>query len=189
MAVLRSAAIAALLAICTLALAPHGAQAQGTPVHDHQLKAVFLYNFANFVSWPAQAFDGPRSPIKYCFLGDGPIGDALEQTLQGEAVNGRALVLQRAPGLGELKGCHVVFVGTSRRDRLAEVLRAVEGSHALTVSDIDGFALRGGIIALSRENARLRPVINTAALARAGLTASSKLLSLATLVSAREDGK
>lgn len=173
----------ALVLACAFALA---GGARAAPVEDHQIKAVFLYNFANFITWPSRAFDGPQGAIRYCVLGDALVAETLDKTLRGETVNGRPLVLQRAQEPADLKGCHVVYLGAARRDRLAEVLRALEGSTVLTVSDIDGFAERGGIIGLVRENARMRLVINASALARASLTASSKLLSLAVLVGARE---
>jgi len=42
------------------------AGADGTPVGEYQLKAVFLVNFAKFVEWPPQAFTDARDPFTIC---------------------------------------------------------------------------------------------------------------------------
>ena len=52
----------------------------------------------------------------------------------------------------------------------------------LTVSDIKGFTAYGGIIQFKLVDNKVRFTINIDAATRAGLTISSKLLSLATVV-------
>jgi len=167
------------------ALWPFAARPQAAGFTEHEIKAVYLYNFANFVTWPAAAFDSPRSPIRYCVFGDTPVGDSLADTLKGETIHGRPLLLLRPAGPPEFKGCHVVFIAASRRDRLADALRALDGSPTLSVSDIEGFSRNGGMVTLRVENARIRPVINTSKLERAGLVASSKLLRLVEVIGDR----
>jgi YfiR/HmsC-like len=167
------------------ALWPLTARAQVTGFTEHEIKAVYLYNFANFVTWPATAFEGPRSPIRYCVFGDTPVADSLGDTLKGETINGRPLSMLRPSGPSELKGCHVLFIAGSRRNRLNEALRALEDSPTLSVSDIEGFSHSGGMVTLRVENARIRPVINTSKLERAGLVASSKLLRLVEVITDR----
>lgn len=170
---------------CAWALCPVAPRAQTTGFAEHEIKAVYLYNFANFVTWPATAFETPRSPIRYCVFGDTPVADSLADTLKGETINGRALSMLRPAVPGEVKGCHVLFIAASRRDRLAEVLRVLEGSSTLSVSDIEGFSRSGGMVTLRVENARIRPVINTSRLERADLVASSKLLRLVEVITDR----
>src|SRR5215510_13723891 len=69
------------------------AQAQNPPL-EYQVKAVFLYNFAKFVEWPTQAFPRPDTPFNICLAGD-PFQGAVEQTVEGETLNGRRLVVRR----------------------------------------------------------------------------------------------
>ncbi|MDX1696889.1 MAG: YfiR family protein, partial [Thiohalobacterales bacterium] len=66
--------------------------------------------------------------------------------------------------------------------RLDEVLDSLGGMPVLTVSDIESFTTRGGIIRLRMIDNRVRFDINTAVAGNAGLSISSKLLSLATSV-------
>jgi len=62
---------------------------------EYQVKAVYLFNFAKFIEWPAEA---PPGPITICVASENPFGDVLEETLRGEMVNGRPLAI-RATGL------------------------------------------------------------------------------------------
>ncbi|HEX3129706.1 MAG TPA: YfiR family protein, partial [Thermoanaerobaculia bacterium] len=64
MALLRRAALLVLLAAL-----PLGAQEL-----EYQLKAAFLFNFVKFVEWPAEAFNGERSPLSICVYGADPFG-------------------------------------------------------------------------------------------------------------------
>ena len=41
-------------------------------IDEYQVKAVFLFNFAKFVEWPATAFKSANEPIRICLLGQNP---------------------------------------------------------------------------------------------------------------------
>ena len=53
-----------------------------------QVKAVFLYNLTNFVSWPDKSFESQKSPFKICVLGDDSLGLILEKSLNESCVDG-----------------------------------------------------------------------------------------------------
>ncbi|MCK5307283.1 MAG: YfiR family protein, partial [Zetaproteobacteria bacterium] len=73
--------------------------------------------------------------------------------------------------------CHLVFIG--EHDELAETLWTLRKQPVLTVSNATGFAEKGGIIQFKLIKNKIRFLINTDAAKTAGLTISSKLLSLA----------
>jgi hypothetical protein len=52
----------------------------------------------------------------------------------------------------------------------------------LTIAEAPDFASRGGIIALVLQDSRVRFIVNVQAAAQAGLSISSRLLALATVV-------
>ena len=56
-----------LLLLLLAAAAPAGADDR-TDL-EYQVKAAFLFNFAKFVEWPADAFEGPQDPVAICVLG------------------------------------------------------------------------------------------------------------------------
>jgi hypothetical protein len=146
---------------------------------EYQVKAVFLFNFAQFVDWPPKAFPEVQTPLVIGVLGEDPFGTYLDETVHGEKVKDRPLVVQRYHRVGEIKTCHVLFMSRSETDRLEQILASVKGRNILTVGDAEDFALRGGMIQLVTEKNKIRMRINLEAVKAAGLTISSKLLRVA----------
>jgi hypothetical protein len=145
-------------------------------VPEYQLKAIFLFNFTQFVEWPANAFADASAPLIIGVLGDDPFGASLDQTVRGEKANGRSLVIQRYRVVAEIDSCHILFVSRSERSRLETIFRALRGRSILTVSDLDDFARSGGMVQFRTENNRVRLRINLEVAKAAQLTISSKLL-------------
>jgi hypothetical protein len=153
--------------------------AQTATSPEYQIKAVFLFNFAQFVDWPPKAFPDAQTPLVIGILGEDLFGSYLDETVRGEKVNNRPLVVQRYRRIGEIKACHVLFISRSENARLEEILASLKGRSILTVGDSDEFALRGGMIRFVTEKNKIRMRINLEAVKAANLTISSKLLRLA----------
>lgn len=153
--------------------------AQVASLAEYRIKAVFLFNFVQFVEWPVSAFANERAPLVLCIAGDDPFGETLDQTIAGESIGKHSLVVRRARSPKGLDTCHLLFVSKSEQARLGEVLQAL-GSAApvLTVSDIDGFVARGGTIGFFLERNRVRFEISPSRAQHRGLKLSSQLLGL-----------
>lgn len=149
---------------------------------EYQVKAVFLFNFAQFVEWPPESLAAAESPFTICVLGQDPFGDQLDATVRGEAVMGHPLAVKRYRRTEEVESCQILFIGASELGSLDGILAKLGGRAILTVSDIDGSAERGAMIQFSSVSKRLRLRINVAAAKSAGLTLSSKLLRPAEIV-------
>jgi hypothetical protein len=156
--------------------------AEAGPALEYQIKAAFLYNFAKFVEWPANEASHPAHSIVIGVLGDDPFGGFLEQTLVGKTYHDKPLVARRVQKSEDPASFQVLFISKSEEARLGDILTSLDGASVLTVSDMDHFADRGGMIGFRREGNKVRFEINADAAARAGLTISSQLLKLATRV-------
>lgn len=168
-----------LLLALTLLLGPAPRAAAPT---EYQVKAVFLFNFSQFVDWPATAFAASNAPLVIGVLGTDPFGVNLDEVVRGENVKGHPLQVRRYTSVDQLDSCHILFISNSESRRLDDILRTLKGRSILTVSDEDSFANRGGMIRLVTENSRVRMRINLEAAEAAGLTLSSKLLRPAEIV-------
>lgn len=149
---------------------------------EYQVKAVFLFNFAQFVEWPAQALGAADAPFSICIVGEDRFGTQLDATVRGESVQGHPFVVRRYHSLSEIESCQILFIGDSELGQLDRILGVIGGRATLTVSDIDHAAERGTIIQFASERNHLRLRINVAAAKAAGLTISSKLLRPAEIV-------
>ena len=176
------------LVLTVLAIALQALQldaATAAESREYEIKAVFLFNFAEFVDWPPQAFADAASPLVIGILGDDPFGHYIDDAVRDEKVNGRTLVIRRFAGNDDLSACHILFISRSEAERVEQVLKRLKGQSTLTVSDVDGFSQDGGMISLVMEKSRVRLRINLQAAKQANLRISSKLLRPAEIVSMR----
>ena len=168
-----------LIASIILFSAGPAASAQTAISREYKIKAVFLFNFAQFVDWPPEAPASPQAPLIIGVLGDDPFDGYLDDTVRGEKLNNRPFVVQRYRRVEDIDGCQVLFIGRTNPSQLAHILAALKGRSILTVGDTEGFYEDGGIIRFVTENNRIRFRINVDAAEAAHLVISSKLLRLA----------
>ena len=153
------------------------ARAQGeAPTQDDTFKALFIYNFLQYVEWPDEDTSGV---YVIRVLGDAGLTGPLEEIALKRTIGGRELVVERASGIDALDPCHVLFLTGALEEGLEGILEAAEPSHVLTVGDTEGFADRGVAINFTTVEGKLKFEINRRALERAGLEASSQLLKVA----------
>lgn len=150
---------------------------------EYEIKAVFLFNFAQFVEWPPEAFHGAKDPLVIGILGDDPFGTYMDEAVRGETVNGRPFVIRRFKRRDEISECHILFISRSEEAHLDQIIGALTGRSILTVGDMDEFSRRGGMIHFVTEDKKVRLRINIGAAKLAGLKISSKLLRPAQIVS------
>jgi hypothetical protein len=160
--------------------------AQTAPSNEYQLKAVFLFNFTQFVEWPREAFVDPDEPLIIGVLGADPFGPYLDQTVQGEKINGRAIEVRRYRSVAEIQACHVLFISQSETPRMRDILSRLRTRSILTVGDSDNFAQHGGIIRFYTDKGRIKLRVNLDSAKEARLTISSKLLRAADTIPKKE---
>jgi hypothetical protein len=150
-------------------------------IGEYRIKAAFLYNFAKFVDWPPAKAGHEKLEFKIGILGDNPFGTDID-VVKGKRIRGLPLKILQADSLSELGGCQIIFLSANIENELKTILEQLQSRPVLTVSDKNGFANRGVIINLVKENNKIRFQINPAAADRAGLKISSHLLRLAHIV-------
>jgi hypothetical protein len=164
---------------------PASAQVPRAP--EFSLKAAYLFNFTQFIEWPSGSFASRHAPIVIGVLGEDPFGAELDEAVRGKTVCGRSFQIRRSRRLEDLADCQVVYIGGSEARRVPELLAELNKRSALTVSDVDRFAERGGVISLYMDDSKVRFKINLDAASRAGLKVSAQLLKLGKVI--RENKK
>jgi hypothetical protein len=149
---------------------------------EYQVKAAYLYNFGRFVEWPAKLTTANTGSFTICILGEDPFGPALDTTLAGETIGNQRVAARRISSPQMSTDCRILFISSSEANRLNQIIEALDKSAVLTVSDIPQFLQRRGMIQFVMEENRIRFEVNLAAAQRAGLTLSSELLKVATVV-------
>jgi hypothetical protein len=183
------------LVLFIAAVAPK-TMAAPTSTQEYQVKAAFLYNFLQFVDWPEGKFADDNKPITIGIIGKDPFRGAFEP-VKDKKVKDRNVVIKRFKGFKALKesgakdkakfdkeikaltSCHLLFICSSEKENLKEIINLVEDQAILTVGEVEGFLESGGIINCLVEENKIHFEINTAAAERAKLGIRSQLLRLA----------
>jgi hypothetical protein len=156
-------------------------RAQSRNPTDYDVKAAYLFNFGKFVKWPGTVISS-QDTFPICILGEDPFGGALQSTVAGEQIEGKRVAVRQIETSSEALNCRILFISDSEQRRLSSVLATLEHAPVLTVSDMDDFADRRGMIQFVLDHDRVRFEVNLSAAEKAGLALSSDLLKVATAV-------
>src|SRR2546428_13716267 len=154
------------------------ARAESPAPTMHQVEAAFLFNFAKFVTWPDDAFDRSGSSLIIGVLGEDPFGAVLEETVRDKAIMGKKLAVKRFVRIQDAVKSHILFLSSSEESQLLPMLKVLEKTTVLTVSDMEEFAERGGRVPFTVEEQNVRFNVNAGAVERAELKMSAQLLKL-----------
>jgi hypothetical protein len=164
----------ATLLACVLLLSSFGQQ-QTT---EYKLKAAFIYNFLQYIEWEPQS---SNNEFVIAIVGSSPISQPLEDIARLKSGKDRKITIKYFNDADDIGACHILFIPETSPVPLNTILTKVPKG-ALTVSERDGYALRGTAINFIIVNNKLKFESNLRALSAAGLKASSQLLKLAIIV-------
>jgi hypothetical protein len=149
------------------------------PTGEYQVKAAFIYNFTQFVEWPANAFTADDAPFIVAIVGEDPFKGALEQLMNDKHVGSRSIVIKHFSSVDQIGRCQLLFVPTAENREVDAISDRIGKNPVLTVGETDVMMAAGGAIRLFLDDGRMRFQLNPDALASARLKASAKLMKLA----------
>jgi hypothetical protein len=163
-----------------LLLASLAAAAAAPPPTEAELamKTEALLNLPRYIEWPDGAFVIPKTPVMIGVYGHSKIHKALLEAANGKLINGRRVMVRRYHW-PQLPNAHVLYIAPSERHRLPWIMKKLEYSTTVTVSDFDDFLTRGGMVRMSMKDERLRFHVNTITVKDVGLKFSSQFLTVA----------
>jgi YfiR/HmsC-like len=182
MRLIRIAGLSIVLCMLTLAGAPllHAGNTAHPSASAYALEAAYIFNFIQFTDWPGKE----KSALITVFVtGDGRVRSAMQSIAGASDKAGRIrLRIDPCTDLACLGRPQVLFIGSEQQAHLQQWLGATKGLPVLTISDIPGFADRGGMIELVRRRNRLSFRINRQAIIDSGLYVSAQLLQLGEII-------
>jgi hypothetical protein len=154
-------------------------------VTESRVKALFLVKFAQYVEWPAAVLADTNAPIVIGVVGDGAVGEELNQAIQDRTANGHPFVLRHLTADADPGGCQILFISDRESAGTGKILEKTAGQPILTVGEDKEFADHDGMINFVFKADSVHLDINLAPAKKAGLKISSKLLSVADEVKGR----
>jgi hypothetical protein len=167
--------------ICRLRALPDGAVITGKLEYD--VKAAVLFRCVELVHWPADAFASSPSTLQIGILGKNQFGESLD-CLRGKTVGGRKLVVKKVARLKPNSHFQLIFVSSSESEQTSKILNSLSRKPVVTIGEIPGFTLQGGMINLLVEGKNLRFEINQGVAEKAGVMLDPILIKLAEALAA-----
>ena len=170
-------------AVLALALWPGAAFAADSESLESAVKATFLYKFAEFVQWPADA--AGSGSFVLCGVGDDAVTAVMERAAAGQRVGNRPVTVRHLQRVAPGDGCNAAYLAGSPAQSAEEAAAALRGRPVLTIADSGDNPRAPAIIKFVLADNRVRFDIDDAEAAQDRLFVSSKLLALARMVRKR----
>jgi len=146
---------------------------------EFSVKAAYIYNFTKFVEWPGELATAHRSSIDICVVGDSDLIQTKMVFKQASTAKLNISLVEESNVKNISSHCHIAFISENQSGNLGEILAALKSQPVLTVSDMDRFAERGGMIGFTLVDNKVKLTVNPKAAAAAGLRIDAQLLEIA----------
>lgn len=167
------------LLFCCLLITLNPAFADERSEEEDRLKVELIYNFSRFVEWPETAFADASSPFIACVLGDESIAQML-RPVQNRRHRNRSIRVKILTSLEDVKLCHIIYVDKQGTTTLDLSLDKVLGElPVLTISNDTKALSKGFAIVFSWQDDKISLNMNLAAVRKAKLKVSAKLIEVA----------
>jgi hypothetical protein len=167
--------------ILLLSLFPRLGGAQSADA-EYQVKAAFLFHFAQLVDWPVDAPGSDASSINLCVLEEEPQWRAIQAIVDGKPLGTRVFHVRVLHQVQDAQGCQLFFFSRDVARKQALILKSLRGLPVLTVGETDTFLADGGMICFHLDADRIRFDIRLEPAESSRLRISSRLLLLASNV-------
>ena len=120
---------------------------------EREVKASYIYNILKHASWHGRQSPRATKIAHVCVISDKKLSELFMMLMERHnqlhrhdlAVNVTYLAKEAA-----IPDCHMLFIGKTAEDRLPSILEQARSRPILTLSDIPGFADKGGMIELKK---------------------------------------
>jgi len=177
-----------LLALAWLLLSAFygNSQADDTPEDiARQVKAAYIFKFANYIEWPASSFEAPDSPIVIGVTGADQLADELTRISANRLIGKRPVTVKRLTMMDSTAGVHILYLGgrdngvTKPRSQLKGWVSSLQGQPLLSIADATQEFAETAVIKFVIDNNRLRFDVSLAAAERNHHKVAAPLLTVA----------
>ncbi len=168
--------------LCVMLTLVQAVRGQSAIPDEYQVRAAIILNLAKFVVWPASRTADPRAPFVVGLLGYNEQSAAIERAFAGRTVGGRPAAVRRISQGERVNDCFMIYVAATEQRHYEQIAAELARAGVLTVSDDERFVFDNGVVGLPLAGDHVQIQINLARAQSSGLTISSRLLQLATVV-------
>lgn len=150
---------------------------------EDKLKVIITSKIAKFVQW-----DSLVSEI-FTITVFRKTHDFFDTTLDGKKINGKNIKIVYIDSVNDLKDTNILYLSNTSSQELLSIFQHIKNKNILTISDIRGFAQKGGMIQLYTKNQNLKLRINLDNIEKENLKIKSSLLRISDVIQENKNEK
>ncbi len=162
------------------------ARAADVRASEYQIKAAYLCKFATYIEWPTASASDATVPIVIGVIASDAVAAEMANTLQGQSVGGRPIVVRRIDAHGRLDGLNILFIARTHAAHVSEALAALQGRPVLTVTELDAPGDSSSMVNFIVIDDKVKFDVALPPVVHSGLKISSRLLAVAHVVTGRD---
>ncbi len=146
-------------------------------VREYEVKSAMIGKLADYVTWSEEtnASDYKSKPFVITILGKNPFDNYLDK-YKHYRIKNKAVILHYINDISELQSSDILFISSSCKKNMPEIIEKVQNKPILTIADSDAAEDAGVIIIMKIKNDRIYLTINQQAAYNAKLHINSILL-------------
>jgi len=144
---------------------------------EDKLKAVILGKVAKYIEFK----ENNSSTFRITVLNN-QFGTLFDDIYHNKTIQSKPVKIQYIKDINELNATDILFISSANSWLIGDILQKIEGWGLLSVSDLRGFAQKGGVLQLYFLGQKLKLKMNIDALKREGLDADNTLLRIVDIV-------
>jgi len=140
------------------------------------IEAVFLGVVSKHITWPDNAtLQNESDFFNICIFGDSTFGGHLK-LYDNKQIKNKPVKILYPQEIEGFSNCHLIYISQSKRKKLNEILRFIDGKSILTVSLIRGFVEKKGMFQFYEKGSQLDIKINYRVTVNHGFDIKASLL-------------
>jgi len=144
---------------------------------ESKLEVVIIGKAAKFIKWEEDKSDNFIITVL-----SNPYGSLFDEIFKGKKVKNKDIKVVYIDTIDELQHSHVLYIPTSKKNELPDILNKVKNKNILTVSSIRGFAQKQGILQIYFVAQKVKLKINLDVAKNEDLHINSTLLRISEVV-------
>ena len=143
------------------------------------IKANYIYNFAKLVDWPIQSKKGN---FIITVMGNTNVYNQLVKKYSSKTIGSQPIEIKKVTNAGNISKCHVLYIEKEFNAQLNQVIKTLENSNTLIVTDKTGALSQGSAVNFTLQENNLKFELNLGNALKHKLFIGSTLKSLALYV-------
>jgi len=151
---------------------------------ENKLKTVIVGKIAKYISW--NEYSSGNFVITVL---NNEFGSMFDEVYKNRTIKDRPVKIQYITNIEDLNSSDILFISQKNLHDIDKILLKTKGLNILTVSDLRGFAQKGGSVQLYFLDRQLKIIINIDAMKVKHFRVNNRLIRVSEIVKGEDDDK